>query len=245
VDASASEPAPEPFNRRRLTLLMIPITGFFVLGFVGNWLAPALVDRPNLLLAIDSRTRYLLLAIGAGITALPFFAIAFTRLFVADPLFYLLGRWYGDAGLRWLEKQAGGKGSLGWIGWVEKHFPKWGLPFIAIMPNQLVCLLAGSSRVRPRTFFALNVGGTTIRLVIVWALGQQFREPLGDVVGFVQRYQWWLVGGLFALSMVQSTRRAARGQIETPSKAEAEIEAEWRAEHEAPASPKPAEDRPV
>jgi hypothetical protein len=99
--------------------------------------------------------------------------------------------------------------------------------------------------VRPRTFFALNVGGTLIRLVIVWALGQQFREPLEGVVAFVQRYQWWLVGGLFAASMVQSARRAARGQIESPTQAEAEIEAEWRAEHDAAASVRPSDDRPA
>lgn len=239
MDAPA-QPAPAPppaFDRRRLTLLMVPISAFFVLGFVGNWLGPALTDRPALMLAVDSRTRYLLLAIGAGITAAPFFLIAFTRLVIADPLFYLLGRWYGDAGLRWMERQSGGPGSLGWISWVEKHFPRWGLPFIAIMPNQLVCLLAGQTKVPPRTFLALNLGGTMARLALVWWLGLQFKDTLEDVVAFVQRYQWWLVGGLFVLSMLQSGRRAARGQLESPRRAEDEIEAEWRTEHPAPDTP--------
>lgn len=225
-----SRPDDPPFNRRRLTLLLVPISILFVIGFAANWIAPAITEYPGLLLALDSRLRHLVIAIGAGIGTAPFFAIAFTRLVIADPLFYLLGRWYGDAGLRWLERQS--QGNLGWIGWVERHFPRWGLPFVAIMPNQLVCLLAGSSQVRPRTFVVLNVGGTIARLAVVWWLGLQFKEPLERLVEWIQRYQWWLVGGLFLLAMVQSGRKAAKGGLESISQAEAEIEADWRAEHE-------------
>ena len=50
----------------------------------------------SLLITLDARNRHLLLVVAAGIGAVPFFAIGFFRLLISDPLFFLLGRWYGE-----------------------------------------------------------------------------------------------------------------------------------------------------
>ena len=70
----------------------------------------------------------------------------FLRLVVADPLFYFLGLFYGDAAIRWIERKAGDGATL--IIWFEKAFHKARYPIVLIAPNNPVCLLAGATGMR-------------------------------------------------------------------------------------------------
>jgi hypothetical protein len=36
------------------------------------------------------------------------------------------------------------------------------------------------------------------------------------MLDFINKYQWWLVGGLFALSFLQSGRKVRNGQLPVP-----------------------------
>lgn len=212
-------------DRRRLTLLLVPIGVFVVVGYAGTVLSPTLlVHHPVWLLALDSRLRHLLLTAGGGIDPAPFFAVGFVRLLLPDPLYFLLGWWYGDAGLRWIEKKAGGE--IAYYRWVEKAFVRAGSVLVFVMPNNLVCLLAGAARMPAKRFAVLNASGTLARLVLVWTLGRAFQDPLSSLIDDVQRYQWPLMGVLFAIGVLQAGRRAAKGQIESIGHIEDEIEEE-------------------
>lgn len=224
--SSADQAAEAPqFDRRRLTLLLVPIGILIVMANVGTALAPTLVNNhPVWLIMLDSRNRHLLLVVAAGIDPLPFFVIGFVRLMISDPLFFLLGRWYGEAALQWLEAKAG-PSSTRQLRWIERKFARYGYPLVALMPNNPICLFAGTSGMRPRTFWTLNALGTIGRLTLIWFLGKALQDPLQTFLSWVQRYQWPLVGISIAVVMFQSYRAQSRGELESPEKVAEEIEA--------------------
>ncbi len=98
------------------------------------------------------------------------------RLLVSDPLFFLLGRWYGDAGVRWIEHRSPTYGPMARA--AERFFGKAAYPLVAIAPNNYVCLFAGAGGMAIPVFFALNIGGTAVRLVLLWFASDLVEAPL-------------------------------------------------------------------
>lgn len=211
-----------------------------VLGSVADVFGPALItERPLLQIALNPRNRYLVLG-AVQIAAVPFFVVAFVRLVITDPLFYVLGRQYGDGALDWVERQTGGAGTIPML---VRWFSKASHVILVIAPSGYVCLLAGATGMGPRIFAALNVVGTIGRLVLIWFLAAAVEDTLLDVISWVQRYQWWLVAASFLLVSLQSRRKAERGELESPAAIEQEIleaEARQRAT-ETGATPAPAD----
>ena len=181
-DAVPAEQLTEEEARRRklrLTLLLTPIVILSFAGVFADWFAAALIDdHPLLQMMLNGRIRYLLLA-SNQIEAVPFFVVGFLRQVLTDPLFYLLGLWYGDAALRWAEKKTG---ETGLVPWLKRAFDRYGSVIIAVAPNGYVCLLAGAAGMKVRKFFILNVGGTIVRLALDSHVRQVHRAAarLGD-----------------------------------------------------------------
>jgi membrane protein DedA with SNARE-associated domain len=198
-------------RRRRLALLLVPIGAFLVLANTGSVLAPSWAHHhPALLLSFDSRNRHLLLTVGGGIAPAAFFLIGFVRLLITDPLFYLLGRWYGDTAIRWFERTTGG--ANGTAAFISRVFAKAGDVLVLIMPNNIVSLLAGHTRMDWRRFAVLDIVGTIGRLILMWFLGRAFRKPLETVVDWLQRFQWPLIGA-FAVIAILNGLRSARAAV--------------------------------
>jgi hypothetical protein len=65
--------------------------------------------------------------------------------------------------------------------------------------------------------------GTIGRLVLFRLAGEAFRSQLETVLGWVQRYQLWLVAFSFLLVAIQVFRK---GGVETPEELAEEIESE-------------------
>jgi hypothetical protein len=211
IEDEAEPPAPPRLrgHRIRLSTLLGTIGVLIVASNIGTILSATLVnDHPVVLIALSARIRHLLLAVAAGIDAVPYFAIGFLRLLAPAAVFYLLGRWYGASGLRWLERQAGGMPAS--IRWVEQAFAKVKDPLVVLMPgSNLVCLLAGAAKLTPRRYGMLLTLGIVGRLIVIWFLGKALEEPLGVVLDFIQRYQWWIVAGFVLLTFAQSFRKAS------------------------------------
>ncbi len=207
---------PVPIARGRLAVLLAVIGALLVASNVGTIFSASLVkDHPVALLALSARNRHLLLTVAAGIGALPYALVSFARLLAPAIPFFLLGRWYGDRGLRWLERQAGGTPAS--IRWVERGFDRAALPLVFLMPgSNLVCLLAGGRRIASRTFALVLAAGIAVRLAFFWFLGKALKDPLTTLIDWLTRYQWWIAGAFFALTVAQSMRRASAALAQLP-----------------------------
>ena len=114
--------APAPTHRRsRLLLLLVPIGLFTIASNVGGYGGPAIVaHHPLLEMFLNPSNRYLALAANR-VDATAFYGIGFLRLVITDPLFYLLGLWYGDRALGWVKAR-----SLGSARVLIEHAPDQG-----------------------------------------------------------------------------------------------------------------------
>jgi membrane protein DedA with SNARE-associated domain len=211
--------------RRRIPLpwLITPIVIMTLAGTLADIFAAALVKHhPLVQMFFNPRNRYLLLA-AAQVDVVPFFVVGFFRLTLTDPIGYVLGRQYGEAALKWAGDKMGDEGRF--IGKVERFFGKAAPIIILIAPNLYMCILAGASRMKVRTFAALNITGTVGRLILFRIAGDAFRDELLTIVDWITRNQKWLILVSFVVVVIQSVRSRKKRVLETPSEIEREIEA--------------------
>jgi membrane protein DedA with SNARE-associated domain len=180
-------------SRRTLALIVVPLIGLVIAAQIGDALAPSLLPdengeggNPLLLIVLNSRNRWLIGVVN-HISLFWYYVIGTARALVSDPLFYLLGFWYGDSAVRWMERRTPTFGGL--MRSLEKAFRRWGYPLVFIAPNNWICLLAGSAGMNPALFLVLNVSGTIARLVLIMFLGEAFETPINWVLGFISEYR--------------------------------------------------------
>jgi len=199
-------------TRVQLWLIVGPLIVLFVGAQIGDAFAPTLVtENPLLLIVLNSRNRNLILAVNQ-IDPVVFFVVATLRLLASDPLFYLLGYFYGDAAVHWMERRSStiGRG----IRSFEQYFKTASYPLVAIAPNNLICLLAGSSGMSPPVFFALNLGGTIVRVLLIIWLGEQFEAPIDWLLDFIKEYRWYLMAVTVTIVAVTAYREFRQGTSE-------------------------------
>ena len=184
------------------------VSVLFAAGTLGTNIGPAWVDEhPLLVLSLSSRNRNLIGSI-PYVDPLTFFGVGFVRLLLAAVALFLVGRWYGDRALRWTESQLGEMPTI--YRWTERATRKAGWLAVFFMPgSNIVCLLVGHMKMYPRQFVTVAVAGIATRLTVLWFGGKAVESQIEDAVEWINKYQWWLVGALFAVSILQSTRRAA------------------------------------
>jgi membrane protein DedA with SNARE-associated domain len=222
----AADEHPEPArplpSRGKVTLVAIPIVGLIVLSNVGDALAPELVNsHPLQLLAMNARNRNLILVTNQ-LDAASYYIVGTLRLLLADPLFFLLGHWYGDSAIQWMERRTKTFGSQ--LRNLEGWFAKAAYPIVFIAPNQYICLFAGAAGMSVAGFFAANITGTIVRLYLIRRLGEAFEAPIDDVLGFIQDYRTPLLVlsvVIFAVVMINELRRETTGLEELEELAEA------------------------
>ena len=206
-----STAATPPVERdSRLQLLIGTYVALYAAANIGSVMAPRIVERnPELLLALSSRIRHLLFSVPAGISPGLYGLIGFARIFVAGTVCFLLGRWNGTRGFAWLDRQLGNQRPAA-LRWIEAATDRVGPLFVLLMPgSNIVCALVGHRRMAPRLFFSLMVLGTAARLWWVWLAADHFESELKDALRWISRYQWWLVGGFLAITVLQAWRRGA------------------------------------
>lgn len=173
--------------RRVLALLVAPIIGLIVASNAGDALATTLAPtHPLTLIFLNSRSRNLVLVTNQ-LDALSYYGVATLRLLVSDPLFFLLGYWYGESAVRWMEKRTRSLG--GTMRQVERWFGRSGLILVFIAPNNLICLMAGAAGMRVSLFLAANLAGTLVRLYLIRRVGEAFDAPIQDLLGFLSDYR--------------------------------------------------------
>lgn len=181
-------------------------TMLFVIGTIGSNIGPALVDEnPMLVISLSSRNRNLFGSV-PYIDPLAYSLIGFFRVLAAGVALYLVGRWYGQRALGWVE---GNMGELPAIyKWTERAVDRFGwLALVAMPGSNVVCLLVGHRKMRPLPFVLLISVGIVIKLIVLWIGGRIFEDQIRTFLDAIERYQWWVVIALFGISFLQSARR--------------------------------------
>lgn len=243
---TTAAPARRRPSRRAITLLSIPLVALVVLSYIGDALAPQLVDtHPVWLMLLNSRTRNLVLVTN-DVDPWTFYTVGTFRLLISDPLFFLLGYWYGDAAVEWMERRTKTWGQM--LRQIERWFGKAAYPLIFIAPNNYICLFAGAAGMPLRAFFVVNLAGTVVRLWLIRVFGEAFEAPLDDVVGWIGDNRGILLVVSVGLVLLSIALEAKKGETEVSSLAHLddeleEIEAE-QTEEDRPAPPAddPADD---
>jgi len=174
-------------SRPQLALVVTPIVALVIAAYVGDALTTTWADKhPLLLVLLNARSRVLVLVTNQ-LSAVSYYTAAGLRLLSSDPLFYVLGRWYGDAMVVWLEKRSKTFGEQ--VRLYERAFSKAAYPLVFIAPNPYICLFAGASGMALPSFFTINIAGTLFRLYLIRRVGQTFDAPIQSVLRFFARYR--------------------------------------------------------
>lgn len=188
---------PGPPNQLARNVVVGLLIVFVVASNLGNLFLSVLVtERPLLFIGLNASNRNLALAAGE-LDAVSFYVVGFLRLVGPDPLFFLLGRWYGDAAIRWMERRAPSYGEM--LRMLESGFDRARLLVVAIAPNNPVCLFAGAAGMTWGAFMLANVVGTIVRLVLVRMFSSVFENQLGSLRGFIGDYRWPLLAVSFLI----------------------------------------------
>jgi membrane protein DedA with SNARE-associated domain len=211
-DAAAAGPGRRR-SRTQLTLIVTPIVALVIAAYVGDGLTTTWADRhPLLLVMLNARNRILVLTTNQ-LDALSYYLVGTLRLLASDPLFYLLGRWYGDAMVVWLEKRSKTFGEQ--IRLYERAFTRAAYPLVFIAPNPYICLFAGAAGMSLGSFFTVNIAGTLARLYLIRRLGQTFDEPIQSVLRFFGRYRLplFVISVALVVFIVWKDRRQGKDEI--------------------------------
>ena len=212
---TAAGPARERPGRRTLVLIVTPLIGFVIAAQVGDALAPQLVDRhPLLLIALNARNRNLVLTTNL-LDPVPYYVVGTLRLLASDPLFYLLGYFYGESAVDWISRKSRLAHTI-----VESWstlFHKARYPLVFLAPNNFICFFAGAVGMRPGVFLPLNLAGTIGRLWLIRALGETFEAPIDDLLGFIKDYRLPLtvLAVAIVLGSIWRDRRGGETEVET------------------------------
>lgn len=221
----------QPPGRHTLKWLVAPIVVLIICSNIANVMWPTLSeDHPLLLIALSSINRYLLL-VSDQLDPVSYYAVGTARLVVSDPLFFLLGYWYGDRALEWVDRKSPTYGPM--LRKFQDAFGKAAWPLVLLAPNNYICLFAGAAGMRVGLFFALNLVGTVGRLYLIRVTGDVLSSPIDGVQDFIGRYQWQLVA-VSALFVAWSLRNEFRGDGEIDDLRHLDEELAEPAEHPEP-----------
>jgi membrane protein DedA with SNARE-associated domain len=217
-------------SRRVVAAVGLPLIALIVASYIGDAAAPTLVDsHPAWLIALNSRNRNLILVTNS-LDAWSYYGIGTVRLLLTDPAFFVLGYWYGDAAVRWMERRTRTWGDM--LRQVEQWFGKAAYPIIFVAPNNYICLFAGAAGMPLKAFFAVNLAGTLTRLYLIRRFGEAFESPIDDLVGWIGDNRVPLLIVSVALVVASIALEAKRGETEISSLArlDDELEAEAAAQ---------------
>ena len=207
MEARAGGGARHDPGRRRVLVVGACLAVIATSAVVGNALAPTLLVRhPLLLLALNATTRHLVLT-STSIDVVPYVVVGLGRRLLEDPFLFLLGRWYGDDAIAWVDDKVGGGASLRAV---QRNFHRVGWLLVAVAPGGVVCVLAGISRMRTAAFLTLNIVGTLATIVLLRRFGDAFSGPIELLLAFSADNVVPLTAlslGLTALWLVRRRRR--------------------------------------
>jgi membrane protein DedA with SNARE-associated domain len=109
-----------------------------------------------------------------------------------------LGRALGPEGLPWLERRAARFARF--VRWLERLFARAPHGVVLLFTGPTVSGLAGIHGMSRLRFAALALPGLCARLAIVLWFGDALKEPIGDILAFIDRH--WVSGTVVLVAVV-------------------------------------------
>ena len=199
-----------------LPSLTAGIIALVVASNLGNvvW-AKWVQSHPLGLIALNSSNKYLLMT-SISLDVVSMVVVGTLRLLAPDPIFFAMGWLYGDRALHWARRSfPAGAHLLDQVHGDPRTVHRILNVLVVVMPNNLVCLVAGVVRFPIKRFIALNVIGTVGRILLMRWIGLFFKDQIHDVLDLVNRYQKWLIlASVVAVgAVVVSQMRSERGLV--------------------------------
>lgn len=212
-------------ERTRISVLAVPMAAFTIALYVGNALAPTLIEEaPLALLVLSPKLRWLFLT-APSVDAIWYFTIPLVRAVAFLTTYYLLGRWFGDRALRWAESRSGR--GLAPLLWIERRFHRARVPVTALFPGNITAMLAGSDQMPAPLFFGTALTSVAVRITLVRVLADVFERPLGGVLDWISDYQLLLTVGTVSAVVLWAawSGRSGVGPEDTPEEIIEDFEA--------------------
>jgi membrane protein DedA with SNARE-associated domain len=177
-------------THRRVAVVGVLIVVLSVMGILAAAFTPVLVrDHPRFLLVLEARNRYLLL-VAAKVSLATFLLVGVPRRLASDPLYFLLGRWYGDRAVAWVARRDHRGAAV--LSHVQRRFDRVANVLVFLFPGALVSVLAGAGRMSWRRFLTLNVVGSCVTVLALWWLADEASGVLRRIVAFNDEHAGWL-----------------------------------------------------
>ena len=213
MDTTAADDVLEPHQRAAYgPYLVVAFVGLVVSTNIANIVFARWVKtQPEQLIMLSSRNRYLIGAVGAGISPFSYAVIATVRLTLAAAVCHFLGRAYGDHALRWFTRFLGMTTEA--VDRFEQQYrtAEWALIPIFVGSN-IVFVLSGTVRTRLRRIVPLLLLGIAGRLALLWWLAKQFESEVKSAINFLQRFQLPIIIGSLVLVVLTNVANIRRGR---------------------------------
>ncbi|PIE33768.1 MAG: hypothetical protein CSA55_01785 [Ilumatobacter coccineus] len=211
MDPSASSRPVHPWwGRWALGIFVILVIATNIAAFS---FANVLPRTPEGLLALSSRNRFLVLALGADVSTVGYWILAPARLALAYAVSHLIGRAYADVALGWFTKYLGATTES-----IDQLNRSFGTAEIVIIPffagSNLVAALTGIHRTPLPKLITLVAVGIYVRLALIRVLAWSFQSQLTAVVEWMQRWSPWIVAASLVGVIVVNARNFRRGRAE-------------------------------
>jgi membrane protein DedA with SNARE-associated domain len=203
-------------------ILVAGVIGLYVLGFTTTALTSRLLKEKQYLELIALSPRYRNFLLGASKIAFgKFMVVGVARLLVSDPLYFLIGKHFGDSALRWFEKMMGGAESGGkLIGTTEKWFNKAGgrvaMVLSAFFAGPIVCILAGAAKMNAKKFFVLDFFGTIVVVLLLRLLAKPLQPGVDWLINANKKY-WKYFTVIAVVFVIFSLMRGGKDYVKNAS----------------------------
>ncbi|HSB87177.1 MAG TPA: hypothetical protein VLD86_12740 [Ilumatobacteraceae bacterium] len=213
MDTAAADEISVPRERPAYgPLMLVVFVGLVVCTNIANVVfARWLKTQPEHLLMLSSRNRYLVGAVGAGISPVSYAVIATARLTLAAAVCHFIGRAYGDHALRWFTRYLG-MSQQGVDRFEEQYrIAEWVLIPIFVGSN-IVFVLSGTVQTKWRRILPLLLAGIAGRLALLWWLTKAFESEVKSVINLLQRFQWPIIIGSLVVVVLTNVINIRRGR---------------------------------
>lgn len=177
-----------------------------VIGTITGGAAPKLLEDHPLLLVLGSpRYRWIVL-VAPEVNAFVLIIVAWLRLLLSDPVYFLIGWYYGDKAIIFFESLLGKQTMDSTRRFFEKA--TWVLSAFAAGP--VICAIAGLARVNPKRFFKLDIIGTLIISILLRLFAEALKGPLESLIDFNKKYSKWLLIITVSVMVIALVRSASK-----------------------------------